>query len=828
MNIFLVLLLLFLNLSLGSLAIFRNYRDKKNLIFFLLTCFTSLWILSQYLSDSNSYIAAKFWTQMTFFSSTWVLYSFFVFSNLFPKIGFGFSKYRLINCIFLFITISISSLSFTNLFVKDITFANEGTNTILGPLIILNLLYVLIVPVFSVVILIKKYKRSIGIEKQQLTYVLLGLFFSVFFAVIFSVILPLLFTHNSSTSKFAPLATLLLVGFATYAIIKHRLLDIRIIVLRTITYSLSVVFVSAFVVFIGILLPNLINNLVLQSIIAVFISIFIVIILNPLKRLIGRATDKIFFKATIDYKLFAKNLVDIVNKEIDLEALIREIDHQLITTLKLENSRIILPNTSGVTYLPLHRAEHHYYLDSTSNLVTYLKKDKRIVVLDALERRIEDTKEAIEREELEKSKVDIDKMNAAVVAPIVTDNRLAAILILGNKKSGDNFNQEDINLLELLGPQLASAIEKSRLYDQIRRFNIKLQKEIAISTEGLRKANEDLQDRNRFLTSLQAVTQLITRSLDFEKVTQAIVDSISTQMGFIGGVLLFYGEDRHKLFPEAITRVKYTEPINKLLPKPIREYHIDVRKEDTKLVKAVLTGEIQKGEHFSEFISPPVPTVVAVGIQQLVHGHAFLAVPIRSENEVVGCIVYLLEESLDEVNQNDINMMNSLADQTGIIYRNLELVQKLRRTNDELGEANEHLKQLDQAKSEFVSIASHQLRTPMTGIMGYLSMITTGDFGKVPKQLNGILGQLLNASQKMIQLINLFLDVSKIESGKLILSRGPHKIEEIIERSIQVIGKIASDKGLKLEFIHPAKPLPTLQIDDKIFDVVSNLIDNAI
>jgi signal transduction histidine kinase len=107
-------------------------------------------------------------------------------------------------------------------------------------------------------------------------------------------------------------------------------------------------------------------------------------------------------------------------------------------------------------------------------------------------------------------------------------------------------------------------------------------------------------------------------------------------------------------------------------------------------------------------------------------------------------------------------------------------------------------------------------------------MITSGDFGKVPKQLNGILGQLLNASQKMIQLINLFLDVSKIESGKLVLSRGPHKIEEIIDRSIQVIGKIASDKGLKLEFIHPAKPLPTLQIDDKIFDVVSNLIDNAI
>jgi signal transduction histidine kinase len=116
----------------------------------------------------------------------------------------------------------------------------------------------------------------------------------------------------------------------------------------------------------------------------------------------------------------------------------------------------------------------------------------------------------------------------------------------------------------------------------------------------------------------------------------------------------------------------------------------------------------------------------------------------------------------------------------------------------------------------------------MTGIMGYLSMITQGDFGKVPKKLTQILVSLLKASQQMIQLINLFLDVSKIESGKLILDRHPKQIEDIIDRVVEVIGKTARDKKLKLVYKRPKKLLPQVAMDEKIFDVVSNLVDNAI
>ena len=149
-------------------------------------------------------------------------------------------------------------------------------------------------------------------------------------------------------------------------------------------------------------------------------------------------------------------------------------------------------------------------------------------------------------------------------------------------------------------------------------------------------------------------------------------------------------------------------------------------------------------------------------------------------------------------------------------------------TNKELGEANEHLKELDQAKSEFVSIASHQLRTPMTGIMGYLSMIVGGDFGKIDPALNKVLDSLLDASQRMIRLINLFLDVTKIESGKLVLDKQPIQLEDLIDKELDVVMKLAKDHGLKLVYKRPKVALPKLVIDDKITDVVLNLVDNAI
>lgn len=206
-----------------------------------------------------------------------------------------------------------------------------------------------------------------------------------------------------------------------------------------------------------------------------------------------------------------------------------------------------------------------------------------------------------------------------------------------------------------------------------------------------------------------------------------------------------------------------------------------------------------------------------------------LAVPIFSEQEIIGTIVFIVQKAKKEISEDEVQMMEALADQMGIVTRNVKLVEELRQTNAELGQANEHLKQLDEAKNEFISIASHQLRTPLTGIMGWLSMIVDGDFGEVDKEKLDILKQVLDASKRMVRLVNLFLNITKIEAGRFTLDQRPTQIEDLIQSEITEVVKLAEEKKLKLEFKKPGRKLPLISIDpDKLKDVVLNLMDNAI
>ncbi|MDD4290421.1 MAG: HAMP domain-containing sensor histidine kinase, partial [Patescibacteria group bacterium] len=140
-------------------------------------------------------------------------------------------------------------------------------------------------------------------------------------------------------------------------------------------------------------------------------------------------------------------------------------------------------------------------------------------------------------------------------------------------------------------------------------------------------------------------------------------------------------------------------------------------------------------------------------------------------------------------------------------------------------------RQLDQAKSEFLSIDSHQLRTPLTGIKGYLSMMLDGDFGKFSAKQNSVLRDVFLASDRMTKLVNVFLNVSRIESGRLKLDLQEIEISDIIKKSLEDLKSNAELKGIKLLFkdLRNKEGKQKVKLDpDKIKDVVLNLIDNAL
>jgi len=163
------------------------------------------------------------------------------------------------------------------------------------------------------------------------------------------------------------------------------------------------------------------------------------------------------------------------------------------------------------------------------------------------------------------------------------------------------------------------------------------------------------------------------------------------------------------------------------------------------------------------------------------------------------------------------------------VLKEIELRGMLERVNAELERANIELQKLDKAKSEFLSIASHQLRTPLGIIKGYLSMILDKSYGKVPKELKKPLQNAYTSNRGLVKLVDDLLDVSKIEAGKMELELEEVSLEDMISDMITGLRMKAKNKKLYLKFEKPKIPLPKISIDfEKIKNVVMNVIDNAI
>jgi len=151
---------------------------------------------------------------------------------------------------------------------------------------------------------------------------------------------------------------------------------------------------------------------------------------------------------------------------------------------------------------------------------------------------------------------------------------------------------------------------------------------------------------------------------------------------------------------------------------------------------------------------------------------------------------------------------------------------ELRRRNRELEKANQDLQKLDELKSEFVSMVSHELRAPLTNINGSIELLLSGDapcYDRGHRELLQIVGE---QSARLTRLVQGILNVSRIEAGQLILQPQAFNIVALIEK---VIGAWES-RGVANQFEHPrAQNLPSVWADrDRTEEVLFNLIDNAI
>ncbi len=223
-----------------------------------------------------------------------------------------------------------------------------------------------------------------------------------------------------------------------------------------------------------------------------------------------------------------------------------------------------------------------------------------------------------------------------------------------------------------------------------------------------------------------------------------------------------------------------------------------------------------------------------------------IMVPLNIKDDLIGIIVLGPKESKDSYNKEDIQVLEVIRAQTSIALENAllyaetlqserQLEQKvksrtrdLQQKSDELVAANKRLKQLDAAKTEFLSIASHQLRTPLSGIKGYVSMMNDGDFGAFKPGQKEILMRVGTEVDRLVRLVQVFLDVSRIESGRLNISKKEFNFVDLVKETVEELKPTADSKKIKLTHKGRKKTILIEADRDKLKDVLVNLIDNAV
>lgn len=211
----------------------------------------------------------------------------------------------------------------------------------------------------------------------------------------------------------------------------------------------------------------------------------------------------------------------------------------------------------------------------------------------------------------------------------------------------------------------------------------------------------------------------------------------------------------------------------------------------------------------------------------------------QRSNSRSGSIVLGPKKSGSIYNRQDLKVIEIVADELVIAIQNalrfeeiqqfnVTLQKKVDDATRELKKANEKLIALDQTKDDFISMASHQLRTPLTSVKGYISMVVEGDVGKITKQQHKLLDQAFLSSQRMVYLIADLLNVSRLKTGKFIIEPKATNLADLVEGELSQLTETAKSRNLTLNFNKPAD-FPLIMLDDtKTRQVVMNFADNAI
>ena len=531
-NLAVLLTLMTLTLWLAVFVYSKNPTRWANRTFAIFSVAVAGWTagtwLANYFAESEIALLAA---RVAFPMAALSVYSLLIFFHVFPHASsFPHSK---VVIAFGVLAGTLAIIPTTPWIVTGHTMTDQGLKVAYGPLYPVFALYILSCVGYALWIIICKIRTAQGVESLQLKYLFAGLIVPGVLATVTNLLIPLAF-GTSRFSQYGPLFSFLMVAMIAHAIIRHRLMDIRVVIRK------SVVYVVAFVVA-GTILTGLIvgSNLLFPESgwrlsREIVLGLLVAVLFHPLKSRIQHAFDRYLYRGSYNYQRTIREASRVMTTMLDLRALLDHVSDVIGRTVRPELFGVYLRDRDGVGYrrtlsqsfVEGRPAEEPETIAGDSALATLMQGERGNLLRDDLRRGDLDPQTRAALEELGTLKVDL-------ALPLVKEDQLTGFLLVGAKRSGDPYFSEDLDLLSTLASQAAIAVTNAQLYAEVVLVNeyveniLKTMESgvIAVSVEGKVTLFNSAAER---MAGLEAAS---LRAGPVERLPGALADLIQATLG---------------------------------------------------------------------------------------------------------------------------------------------------------------------------------------------------------------------------------------------------------------------------------------------------------
>lgn len=465
-NRLLLILVFFANLALGFLVYYKDKKSPVNISFCVLTTLISIWIFNIFmvLTVWNNTGKILLWGKVTFAIGTFMASGFAIFSVIFKSENFVSVK----NHIYFLILSSIifAALAILPSSIKSVVFDEGKIKAYYGTTIYVWALYEAFCWVLILYNLGYKWKKGNGIEKLRIQYMFLGIVLTTTFIAVTSILIPLVI-GDVRIASFGPCFILIMIGCIAYAIVKHRLMDIKVLIRKSIFYSVLFASASLIVALLVIGIPQAFPNIgrTQYAIVLILCIIFIVFVSKPFSQYVIELINTFVYKDQSSYRKALANFTQIAIKTLDLDKLLSLMFHTIVETVKVDRASLWCLSSNTDEYTPillfgLKQNEVSNNISSGSKVVSYLKKADEPIIKEEIQKNLS----LADFDEIEN---EFNNLKSEISVPLFLEDQLSYIINLGNKSSGRIYYSADIEFLKSIADQSSILIQNALLHQRI-------------------------------------------------------------------------------------------------------------------------------------------------------------------------------------------------------------------------------------------------------------------------------------------------------------------------------------------------------------------------